>query len=52
MLRERNGKELTVGISIGIAIFPNHGVDREHLIKLADEAMYTVNNPYPKGIGA
>jgi diguanylate cyclase (GGDEF)-like protein/PAS domain S-box-containing protein len=39
-----NGKELKVGVSIGIAISPDHSVDSEHLIKLADEAMYTIKN--------
>lgn len=32
--------EVSVGASIGIAIFPDHGEDPEVLAKLADEAMY------------
>ncbi|GAB6095627.1 hypothetical protein JCM14469_18790 [Desulfatiferula olefinivorans] len=39
-----NGNQLTVGASIGIAVFPDHSADREQLIKLADEAMYTIKN--------
>ena len=32
--------EESVGISIGIAFFPEDGTDHEHLIKIADERMY------------
>jgi diguanylate cyclase (GGDEF)-like protein/PAS domain S-box-containing protein len=35
-----NGKPLTVGASIGIAVFPNHGRDPEVLLAAADSAMY------------
>lgn len=35
-------KQLSVGISIGMSLFPDHGDDKELLIKLADEAMYTI----------
>jgi len=34
------GKPLTVGASIGIAVFPNHGRDAERLLAAADSAMY------------
>jgi diguanylate cyclase (GGDEF)-like protein/PAS domain S-box-containing protein len=34
------GKPLTVGASIGIAVFPNHGRDAEVLLAAADSAMY------------
>jgi diguanylate cyclase (GGDEF)-like protein/PAS domain S-box-containing protein len=34
------GKPLTVGVSIGIAVFPNHGRDAEVLLAAADSAMY------------
>lgn len=33
-------KPLTVGASIGIAVFPNHGRDAEVLLAAADSAMY------------
>jgi diguanylate cyclase (GGDEF)-like protein/PAS domain S-box-containing protein len=35
-----DGKPLTVGASIGIAVFPNHGRDVEVLLAAADAAMY------------
>ena len=34
------GKPVTVGASIGIAVFPNHGRDAEVLLAAADSAMY------------
>jgi diguanylate cyclase (GGDEF)-like protein/PAS domain S-box-containing protein len=34
------GKPLTVGASIGIAVFPNHGRDAQVLLAAADSAMY------------
>ncbi len=34
------GHNLNVGISIGIALFPEHGLDSEQLIQCADIAMY------------
>jgi diguanylate cyclase (GGDEF)-like protein/PAS domain S-box-containing protein len=34
------GKPLTVGASIGIAVFPNHGRDPQILLAAADSAMY------------
>jgi diguanylate cyclase (GGDEF)-like protein/PAS domain S-box-containing protein len=34
------GKPLTVGASIGIAVFPTHGRDAEVLLAAADSAMY------------
>ena len=36
-----DGKPLTVGASIGIAVFPNHGRDADVLLAAADSAMYT-----------
>lgn len=36
-----DGNELFIGTSIGIAIYPNHGMDAETLIKNADTAMYS-----------
>jgi len=35
-----DGKPLTVGASIGIAVFPNHGREPEVLLAAADSAMY------------
>jgi len=37
---ELNGTPHTIGCSIGIALFPVHGHDRETLLKHADVAMY------------
>jgi diguanylate cyclase (GGDEF)-like protein len=34
------GRSLSIGSSIGIAIFPDDGQDGEILLKAADEAMY------------
>jgi len=36
------GSELTVGASIGIALYPDHASDAKSLLKRADEAMYQV----------
>ena len=35
-----NGHELRVGLSIGMAIWPEHGGDRDALLRNADAAMY------------
>ena len=35
-----NGHPITVSGSIGVAIYPEHGLDSETLLKHADEAMY------------
>ena len=32
--------ELSIGISIGIAVFPDHSKDEEQLLRIADNAMY------------
>jgi len=37
---EAGGKPYVMGVSIGIAIFPEHAADAEDLLKLADIAMY------------
>lgn len=34
------GEEVTIGISIGLSQYPNHGEAREALVSRADEAMY------------
>jgi diguanylate cyclase (GGDEF)-like protein len=44
-----NGQEAAVGVSIGIAHYPDHGGDVDRLIKLADEAMYRVKNAGKQG---
>jgi diguanylate cyclase (GGDEF)-like protein/PAS domain S-box-containing protein len=44
-----NGQRAVVGISIGIAIFPDHGKDMDQLIKLADVAMYRVKDAGKNG---
>jgi diguanylate cyclase (GGDEF)-like protein/PAS domain S-box-containing protein len=36
------GEKVTVGASIGIAVFPGDGVDSESILKAADSAMYAV----------
>lgn len=38
--RSIEGKSVSVGISIGIALFPEHSDEVEILLKMADEAMY------------
>ena len=38
------GRSLSVGCSIGISIFPEHGADSETLIKNADAAMYSAKD--------
>jgi diguanylate cyclase (GGDEF)-like protein/PAS domain S-box-containing protein len=35
------GQSLSIGCSVGISVFPEHGADGETLIKNADAAMYT-----------
>ncbi len=35
-----NGKECSVSVSIGIALYPEHGQTAEQLVKIADAAMY------------
>ena len=37
-----NGQTLTVGVSIGISLYPDHGEDASVLRRAADEAMYSV----------
>ena len=43
------GRKAFVGASIGIALFPDHGKDMDHLIKKADEAMYKIKNAGKNG---
>jgi diguanylate cyclase (GGDEF)-like protein len=35
-----DGRELHIGVSIGMSIYPNDGIDAQTLIKCADTAMY------------
>jgi len=44
-----DGQQAAVGVSIGIALFPDHGEDKDRLIKLADEAMYIIKNSGKNG---
>jgi len=39
-----DGKEVTIGCSIGIAAFPLDAKTAEHLLRMADESMYTVKH--------
>ncbi len=45
-----NDKMVKVGISIGIANFPEHGNDVDQLLKLADQAMYVSKNTGRGGV--
>lgn len=36
------GHQLTIGLSIGVAFYPEHGKDPDQLIQRADEAMYSI----------
>src|SRR5260370_36771262 len=38
------GHSLSIGCSLGISIFPEHGADSETLIKHADAAMYSAKD--------
>jgi diguanylate cyclase (GGDEF)-like protein/PAS domain S-box-containing protein len=38
------GRSLSVGCSVGVSIFPEHGADGETLIRNADAAMYSVKD--------
>lgn len=35
-----SGSAVQIGVSIGIALYPDHGVDMEALLRHADLAMY------------
>jgi diguanylate cyclase (GGDEF)-like protein len=37
---EINGKQIQIGCSLGIAVYPEHGEDEITLMKNADTAMY------------
>jgi len=40
---------ITVGVSIGISLFPNHSDDVQVLLKIADEAMYSIKKSGKNG---
>jgi len=40
---------ITVGASIGIGLFPDHAEEAEALLKIADEAMYSIKNSSKSG---
>ncbi len=44
-------KQVTIGASIGIALYPDNGTDVEMLIKQADEAMYRIKYGGKNGFG-
>lgn len=44
-----NGYEISLSLSIGVSIYPIHGVERESLFKAADMAMYETKNKGKKG---
>lgn len=46
-----NHHEVGVGVSIGIAVYPDDGVDSEELIRIADKAMYFVKNSGKNSFG-
>lgn len=33
-------QEVVIGVSVGVALFPEHAVELEGLIQIADNAMY------------
>ena len=39
-----NGLELHVSVSIGISLYPQHGLDREMLLQHADQALYAAKH--------
>ncbi len=41
LLKVRSGKEVRLGISVGISMYPHDGTDLNHLFTVADSQMYT-----------
>ena len=46
-----NGRQMGVGASIGIALYPDHGENMDQLVKQADKAMYGIKNAGKNGFG-
>lgn len=42
------GRQRSIGASIGLALFPDEGVDPDELMKQVDLRMYTEKQPYPR----
>lgn len=36
------GEQVTIGASIGVALYPDHGVSPQELVNLADQTMYEI----------
>lgn len=43
-----DGCDVTVEASIGIAVYPDHGIDTQTLLRHADAAMYSVKNAHAR----
>ena len=41
------GRPVAVGVSIGVALYPAHGVDADELLRNADSAMYQAKSAGP-----
>lgn len=39
-----DGQEVSITVSIGVATYPRHGMTKEEIIKIADQAMYSGKN--------
>ncbi|MFC7060889.1 diguanylate cyclase domain-containing protein [Halobacillus seohaensis] len=44
------GKSLNLGVSIGIALYPQHGQTENKLLNHADEALYKVKTNNKNGV--
>jgi diguanylate cyclase (GGDEF)-like protein len=50
VLKTPNGKEINVTVSMGIAVYPEHGIEPVGLFNVADMMMYRVKNSGKHGI--
>jgi diguanylate cyclase (GGDEF)-like protein len=41
---EVDGQTVSVTVSIGVAAYPQHGLTKEEVLKIADQAMYSSKN--------
>ncbi|WP_158222351.1 diguanylate cyclase [Tamilnaduibacter salinus] len=48
-IKLENNQQVSVGASIGIALFPNHSTDINPLIDMADRAMYHIKHSGKNG---